>query len=252
MKKLTTIGERFSWALMRIGSNPTRTAEAVGCSAALLTNLKNNKVKTTINFELGIKLANYLQVTPEWLATGKTYCGINIIKGAEQRQVKENPNHPILAVSVPVISWQEASTLAIRTITDIPEKKDRRYITNAINKSLNSYAIVMQGDSMIDITNEKKSFHDGDFLYFDPGIRAYIGTYILARDVSCNNAVFRQLVYDCGKVFLKPHNQSYPVLKYNSGNIIIQGVLVESRQSYNHVYNPKEMVKRIIYLDEIT
>jgi SOS-response transcriptional repressor LexA len=249
MKKLTTLGERIAWGLARIGSNPHQAAPALGCTAAHIYNLKNGTTKA-LEFKLGIRLANYLQVCPIWLATGKQRSGISITKGAEKRDLPDNPDHPLLARSIPVIAWEEAAKIDLRLSKDIPERPDRQLIADPTNTSLHNYALVMQGDSMIG-PGEFDSFKEGDYLYFDPTIAPYIGCYVLARDKKRHEAYFRRLILDCGVPYLIPNNHPcFPAIRVTN-DIHINGVLVDTHRRYEHIINPKNAQKKIKYLADI-
>lgn len=249
MKK-ETLGSRIAWALKRMGSNPNRAAKFIGYNASYIYKVTQDQAGVTgVSLDFGIKMAKYLSVPVEWLYTGKNICEINIVKGADQRKLKDNLNYPLLRRDIPILTWEEIAQFNLKTILD-SNKKDRQYIGDLTATGLNNFALIMMGNSMIDQTGTQDSFKDGDILYFDPTVRAFIGCYVLARDIVQNLAYFRRLILDCGRVFLAPHNNSYPVIPVSS-NIIIQGVLVDMHRRYPQIFNPTKIAKQIKYLDDL-
>jgi SOS-response transcriptional repressor LexA len=246
MKQKTTFAERVSWGLRRIGSNSLRAAKALGWSHSMISKIVAGEVKN-ISFPRGIKLANYLHMCPVYLATGETKSRISIVKGAEQRDISDNPKFPLIMRHIPILTWQEAGNLTIRSASDIPDRSDRDYIGDLSSTGLNNFAVKMEGNSML-APGKAESFRDGEFLYFDPTQDAYIGCYVLARDKALREAYFRLLSLDCGQPCLVPHNSAFPVIKI-TGNIEINGVLVDAHRRFNHV--PEKAKKKVKYLAEI-
>lgn len=246
MRQKTTFAERVSRGLRVIGSNSLRAAKALGWSHSMISKIVAGEVKS-VSFERGVKLASYLHLCPKYLATGEKRSRISIVKGAEQRDISDNPKFPLIMRHIPILSWEEASILTIHSADDIPDRSDRDYIGDLSSTGLNNFALKMEGNSML-APGEAESFRDGEFLYFDPTQEPYVGCYVLARDKALREAYFRRLELDCGQPCLLPHNSAFPVIKI-TGNIEINGVLVDAHRRFNHT--PEKGKKKVKYLADI-
>jgi SOS-response transcriptional repressor LexA len=83
---------------------------------------------------------------------------------------------------------------------------------------LEPYALQVKGDSMT------PEFWDGCVIIIEPGGMAAHGSYVIVD--YAGETVFRQLVIEGERRFLKPLNEQYPVTELN-GEFTIRGVVVQ-------------------------
>lgn len=248
MSKLNTLASRIEFALKQKDIKPSKASLMMGWSVSTLGKIINDKSKT-LRFSNGIKLAEFLGVDPVWLATGKPSSEIVLVKNGKKRSIIDSPDSPILARYVPLLTWQEAGA-KIKSSHDIKDKKSWPMISISYNASFATFALMMDGDSMQDVTGKYLSFQTGDILFFDPEERPYLGCYVIAYKQGDKTAIFRRLDIDCGKVCLMPHKSNWPAIELKD-NIKIFGVLVERSTRFDHTFNPAKMVKKVKYLDEL-
>jgi SOS-response transcriptional repressor LexA len=87
------------------------------------------------------------------------------------------------------------------------------------------FALRVLGDSMA------PEFYDGCVIVIDPSGVVENGSYVFA--VYENEYIFRQLVIDDGRYFLKPLNEGYETLEIPSTDAI-QGVIVQRAGTRRH------------------
>jgi len=117
---------------------------------------------------------------------------------------------PSITQLVPEISWVQAGQWS--EIIDNYEPGDfERVIPISKNMSPRSFALKVRGDSMADM------FPEGCTIVVDPEHDPRNGSYVIARINDETEATFKQLVYDAGRVYLKPVNPRYPILEMDHG-----------------------------------
>lgn len=127
---------------------------------------------------------------------------------------------PIVGQHVNVVNWVNAANW-----NDNPDiafyDQERVFVSGILPKG--TFALRVTGDSMTSNIAEE-SFPDGSLILINPNKEPKPKDFVIAFDESINEATFKQLVSDCGKMYLKPLNPQYPVLNFKK-NIIIKGVV---------------------------
>jgi SOS-response transcriptional repressor LexA len=90
-----------------------------------------------------------------------------------------------------------------------------------VKHSENTFALRINGDSMLD------KFHHGEIIFCDPRQNPKSGDYVVAKLTDDNQATFKQLMIEDGKMMLKALNKDWPVqyLPIN-GNCHIVGKVI--------------------------
>jgi SOS-response transcriptional repressor LexA len=89
-----------------------------------------------------------------------------------------------------------------------------------------AFWLQVDGDSMTSTT--PPSFPDGTLILVDTGIIPRAGHMVVARLHESNEATFKQLAHDAGRMFLKPLNPAYPLIPIDERCDLI-GVVVEQK-----------------------
>lgn len=118
---------------------------------------------------------------------------------------------------VPVISWQEAEEWL-----KAPEQFSAKNFSNAIILSIQlspqAFAVKVEGDIME--SNHGTSFPRDCMIIVDTDQPAQNGSYVLAKTSIDTGLIFRQLIIDGNKRYLKPLNQRYPVIELPAQGMI--------------------------------
>jgi SOS-response transcriptional repressor LexA len=245
MTKLNTLGARIEWALNQKKMAASTASLKLGWSISYLSKLISGEI-IGMDFLRGVQLAEFLNVDPVWLATGEMRSEILLVKAGQKHSIADNPNSPLLANYVPLLSWQEAGK-RYKSAYDIKDKRTFPMVQMTANAGLGAFALIIDGDSMIDSSSRNISFYKDDIVFFCPDESPQIGCYVLARLPNENSAMFRRLVIDCDKLYLMPHNKQYPAIELKDKNYVF-AVAVERSTRLANVNTSKRKMQR---LDEL-
>lgn len=123
-----------------------------------------------------------------------------------------------LGFQVPLITWQEAQQLLMQAAATMHGKSYTHYITTHLKVSPQAFALRVEGDSME--TASGVSFCNGATIVVDPELQAKNGAYVLAKQNISSQLVFKQLIIDGNRRFLKPLNPRYPITEITPHAII--------------------------------
>lgn len=159
-------------------------------------------------------LAHALQVTPEWLLTGK----------GSPNDIHENVEAaPRLKGLVPVINEVQAGAWTdIKTGFD--ESDISEWIPTIDANSRYSFGLRVVGDSMFN-PYEKRSLVEGMIVIVDPEKQANHRSIVVARLADSDKATVKELVVDGDKSYLRPFNQQYAIIPIVEGMVIIGTVV---------------------------
>ena len=181
-----------------------KLGKMVGVKPAAVTQWETGK--TNLSGENLLKVAQLLNVSPEYLLHGK---------GGPENNVAEGPS---IKGRFPLISWVAAG--AWSTISEIP-LEDAALYPCPVACSQGTFVLTVQGVSMEPI------FRDGDLVFVDPEAEYKHGSYVIARLDDENEATFKQLMIEGRHKYLKPSNPDWPeqIIPIN-GNCTIVGVVI--------------------------
>ena len=122
------------------------------------------------------------------------------------------------AAYVPVVSWVQAGNF-----NDSPPAHMASSWIPFDSKRNNLYALKVQGDSMTSATG--LSFPEGVHIIVDPGRQPENKSLVIARIDGSNEATFKQLIMDGPFVYLRPLNNTYPMITVSEEHHI-HGVVI--------------------------
>ena len=126
---------------------------------------------------------------------------------------------------VPLISNVQAGAWT-EIIDNIQPGDAEEWIYIASNIGPNAFALRVVGNSM------ELEFREGEFVVVDPDREAASGDYVVAK-INHEEATFKQLIKDGGRVYLRPLNSAYPVINVPEDKAFrIIGRVVEKVKRY--------------------
>jgi len=126
---------------------------------------------------------------------------------------------------VPLLNWQEALQWLDPKDANFAgnnKKNSYQYLTVPCVASKHAFALQVEGDSME--APSGVSFPNQSLIIVDPEERANNGAYVLAKPNNTSPIVFKQLIIDGSRRYLKPLNPRYPLMEI-SAQAIICGVV---------------------------
>ena len=121
---------------------------------------------------------------------------------------------------VPIVSWVNAGNWGESPNIAVHEQ-NKIFITGKLPK--NTFALRVSGESMTNC-DARETFPDGCLILVDPGQIPKSRDFVVAVDDSTQDATFKELIDDCGKMYLKPLNTQYPVME-TTESTTIKGVV---------------------------
>ena len=177
------IGNRIKQARLKKGMTQDQLGEALGgLTGPTISALEKGTAKTFRDPELILKAAKILSVSPIWLQFGLGDAGL----------IRE---------TVPLIDWEDVLKTPLRP------SKIKRCIGTTIAVSPKSYALRIDGNSMVAPTGNEVSFREGTLVIVDPEVTPKSNSFVVA---SVNKIpMLRKLVQDSGKQYLQPLNRLF-------------------------------------------
>jgi SOS-response transcriptional repressor LexA len=218
-----SFAHRMKERRLELGLKQVQAAAKAGISPQLWSRIEHGEIKSS-----GQKtsISRALEVDIYYLETGrlKNQDEIIFISGKHEERIKIDKKHSIIQILSPIITWEQAG----KTIFSARDVKGSCKNAQRYQKShIESFVLVMDGDSMQNPSITEPSFMRGDMLHFDPvaSTQPKPGDYVIARHKKERTAIFRQLVTDCGKQYLVAHNPRYPAIELTD-DIKIFGILI--------------------------
>ncbi|AMO55650.1 LexA family protein [Endozoicomonas montiporae] len=154
------------------------------------------------------ELAGRLQVTTEWLLSGRD---LGPSKTGNLSTVGINFE---IAHSVPIISWVQAGAFCDSGGPWVVEDETTQHVAHFGKLSASGFALEVRGDSMVNPHAGQVSFLPGSFVIIEPAKEASPGNYVVVRLPGTNEVTLKQLVSDAGELYLKPLNPQYSTQKF--------------------------------------
>lgn len=174
--------------------------------------------KTGLGSTFAPALARVTGVSVDWLATGKGH------------MLPVENTRPISAKKkVPLISWVQAGNWCEVEDVFAAGEADEWESAYQSTPGDNAFALLVSGDSMTSPYPGELSFPPGTIIIVDPARASGPGDYVVAKDVSTQQATFKRLTFDGGRWFLKPLNPTYPTLEIDDPAIRVIGRVIEYR-----------------------
>lgn len=208
---LSTIGGRVKFARLNKGLKQHELAKMVNYKQPSICAIEKGEVKWPVDIE---KFSAVLGVSQAWLQLGIT----------ETSELKILNDHPRIAI----ISWNDVLNYS-SVIDDYSYNLDDSNSVLPItgDASLIKYALRIKNDSMCAPIGSTPSFPPGTVIGVDPNKEPTDGKFILCFPSNSNEPLFRQLIIDGCKKYLKALNPLYPLIEIDTTSTIC-GVIVQA------------------------
>lgn len=127
---------------------------------------------------------------------------------------------------VPLVSWVQAG--AFCEAIDLFQPGDaEEWMYCPANHGPNTFALRVQGDSMVSPYPTEKSYPAGTIIFVDPDRAVTNGAKVVARVPETNEVTFKKYSEDAGRVYLVPLNPTYRTIEITK-EMHICGVVIGS------------------------
>jgi SOS-response transcriptional repressor LexA len=213
--------ERIARAIQLSGKKKGEIATLCGVANSAVTQWISGESKS-LRPENLYALAKATGFRAEWLAIGE---------GGE-REVAEsnvgNARHQVESFRYPVISWVAAGAWA-EAVEPYPAGFSDRYEFSEYDSKGAAFWLEVKGDSMT--SSAGQSITEGTLILVDTEAEVAPGKLVIAKLPESNEATFKKLVSDGGRLFLKPLNPGYPIEPFDERCRIV-GVVVRALQKF--------------------
>lgn len=213
--------ERIARAIQMSGKKKGEIAGECGVANSAVTQWVTGESKS-LRPENLYALAKATGFRAQWIAIGE---------GPEKDQPESNTSTAALPAKTfryPVISWVSAGAWA-EAVEPYPPGHSDTYEFSEYDSKGPAFWLEVKGDSMTAPTG--LSIAEGTLVLVDTGVEATPGKLIVAKQPDSNEATFKKLVSDGGKLFLKPLNSSYPTVAFEEDCRVV-GVVVRALQKF--------------------
>ena len=220
-QRMSTLAERIKSA--RIHAKLTQKALALkaGVEQPVISQLETGKNLQSAHLP---KIAHACGVSAIWLSEN---IGQMINSVAAESNVGES-RQPVESYRYPVISWVAAGAWA-EAVEPYPAGFSDRYEFSEYDSKGPAFWLEVKGDSMTSPAGQ--SITEGTLILVDTEAEAAPGKLVIAKLPDSNEATFKKLVNDGGKLFLKPLNPGYPIEPFDEQCRIV-GVVVRALQKF--------------------
>ncbi len=118
---------------------------------------------------------------------------------------------------VPIINWLEAEQW-LKNPDQFNAKNFSNGLITSVHVSSQAFALKVEGDIME--SSSGTSFPRDCTIIVDTDQPAQNGTYVLAKMANENGLIFRQMIIDGSKRYLKPLNPRYPVIELTLQDLV--------------------------------
>lgn len=219
---MSTLAERLKEARKHAKLTQAKLASVSGVEQPLISQLETGKNLQSAHLP---KIAHACGVSAIWLSD-------NI--GPMVMASKEEPNvsmasQPSQSFRYPVISWVSAGSWA-EAVEPYPVGISDRYELSEYNSKGPAFWLEVKGDSMTSPVGT--SIAQGSLILVDTEVEAAPGKLVVAKLPDSNEATFKKLVSDGGRLYLKPLNPAYRTEVFDE-NCRIVGVVVQATQKFH-------------------
>jgi len=218
---MSTLAERIKSARNHAKLTQKALALRVGVEQPVISQLETGKNLQSAHLP---KIAHVCGVNAIWLSEnigpmiGGTSKDLNV---GEARQ-------PVESYRYPVISWVAAGSWA-EAIEPYPAGFSDRYEFSDYDSKGAAFWLTVKGDSMTAPAGQ--SITEGTLILVDTEAEVAPGKLVVAKLPDSNEATFKKLVSDGGRLFLKPLNPGYPIEPFDEHCRIV-GVVARALQKF--------------------
>lgn len=206
-------------------SEPGRLAHLLGESAATITNWKARGVSKSG----ALKAHAMFGISPTWVTTGEGEMLPRISASAVKISTGRDDRAEFMAAAgfVPLVSWVTAGAWA--DVSDPYQPgvaEDDTWLPCPAKHGSRTYCLRVRGESMFN-PGGSPSYANGDIIFVDPDREARPGDRVVVRMDDQQEATFKQLVIEDGRMLLRALNPDWtPRYIEISGHATITGVVI--------------------------
>lgn len=153
-------------------------------------------------------LARAMRKSVDWLLTGR----------GGHANVEAGPD---FKGRVPIISWVQAGAWT-EAVDNVHPGHAEEWTQTTVPIHQHTYALRVKGDSMTNPGGDP-SFPQGSVIVVEPeavdGVEKMVGSFVIVKRPTDEEATFKKLVKDGGNYFLKPLNPQYPMLELREDDV---------------------------------
>ncbi|MHA6235225.1 LexA family protein [Pseudomonas mohnii] len=215
--------DRLKTARRHAKLNQIELAARAGITQTSISDLERGKSKATAHV---VKIADACGVSAIWLSDniGQMTDGIS---DSSESNVSET-HQQTESYRYPVISWVAAGAWA-EAVEPYPAGFSDRYEFSEYDSKGPAFWLEVKGDSMTSPVGQ--SITEGTLILVDTEAEAAPGKLVIAKLPDSNEATFKKLVNDGGKLFLKPLNPAWRIEPFTEDCRIV-GVVVRALQKF--------------------
>lgn len=135
-----------------------------------------------------------------------------------------SPGPDIKSNQIPLISWVQAGFFCAAPDLLAPGDAEK-WLPSHKNHGSHTYALRVQGSSMVSPYPGQRSYPEGTIIYVDPDRAITNGCRVVVRIHDSEEATFKEYVEDAGKRYLRPLNPQFPTIEMTK-EMQICGVVV--------------------------
>ena len=219
--RMSTLAERIKSARNHAKLTQKALALKAGVEQPVISQLETGKNLQSAHLP---KIAHACGVNAIWLSEN---IGPMTGAAAGDSNVGE-ARHQVESYRYPVISWVAAGAWA-EAVEPYPAGFSDRYEFSEYDSKGPAFWLEVKGDSMTSPVGH--SVTEGTLILVDTEAEAAPGKLVIAKLPESNEATFKKLVNDGGRLYLKPLNPSYPIEVFDERCRIV-GVVVRALQKF--------------------
>lgn len=220
-QRMSTLAERIKSARNHAKLTQKALALKVGVEQPVISQLETGKNLQSAHLP---KIAHVCGVNAIWLSEN-----IGPMIGGKIKDTNiGDTRQPVESFRYPVISWVAAGAWA-EAVEPYPAGFSDRYEFSEYDSKGPAFWLTVKGDSMTAPAGQ--SVTEGTLILVDTEAEVSPGKLVVAKLPDSNEATFKKLVNDGGRLFLKPLNPSYPIEPFDERCRIV-GVVVRALQKF--------------------
>lgn len=202
-------------------------ADAVGYSQRSINGILNKKENKKPTLKLEKRILQYFRVShQEMMEIGRAIAnGENIEEGEKNLPWNDSTENPRL-VKVPIISWNQVESLD-RVAKGFRLDESEDWVGLYRSESDRVFALKIKGDTM------SPEFNPGDIIIVDPELEPETGDFAVTRIIGDDNGndeiLFKQLMVDGNRVYLKSMNRDYPSIEITGREYQVIGCVIQKQ-----------------------
>lgn len=213
---------RVAIARSAIGMTQDELAQKVGVVRRQIAAYEGGEARPRIHALQNLAAA--LGTTTEWLTQGKG-------TGPDVSSVKRT----VTVREIPVLTNVQSNFESLDALLSSASIKD--FIPLPLRAGENCFALEISGDSMS--SAEGISFPHGSIVTFDSDLEAKNGDYVLGIVDGWKEAMFKQLIIDQGRAYLKTLDPRFPMIL--ADNLEVVGVAIHTQIIINRQMNEQSL-----------